>query len=309
VRVAAVIVTYNRLQLLQKCLNSIREQTRRPDVIIIVNNGSTDDTLSWLSNQPDVQTITQNNLGGGGGQCTGIKTAYELGFDWIWCMDEDGIPDADALRTLLYAADKVKDGYVFNSLVLDKDNHEIIAFGYHLNYNIHDLTQSILITHKADFVNAINGDCTIVEGLPQFFNSTLLHKTVISAIGLPMRELFIRGDEFEYVLRIQKKGFKTFTVLNSSIYHPNPILKTIKMFGIPITYEPMQDWKLYYTIRNKIFIDNKYCFKKWRFHNYAKIILKMIIISWYEKHSIDSVVTNIRTILAAIKDSKLIESH
>lgn len=48
-RIAAVVVTYNRLDLLKECINSIRQQTRKLDEIIVVNNSSTDGTLEWLN--------------------------------------------------------------------------------------------------------------------------------------------------------------------------------------------------------------------------------------------------------------------
>ena len=39
-KIAAVVVTYNRLELLKKCIQSLRDQTRRLDEIIVVNNKS-----------------------------------------------------------------------------------------------------------------------------------------------------------------------------------------------------------------------------------------------------------------------------
>ena len=46
--VACIVVTFNRLPLLKKCLNSIRNQTNKDFDIIVVNNGSTDGTKEWL---------------------------------------------------------------------------------------------------------------------------------------------------------------------------------------------------------------------------------------------------------------------
>ena len=96
-KIAAVVVTYNRLALLQECITSLRNQTRKLDEIIVVNNSSTDGSFEWLNLQNDLAVITQENSGSAGGQHTGIKTAYEHGHDWIWCMDDDCIASKNAL--------------------------------------------------------------------------------------------------------------------------------------------------------------------------------------------------------------------
>ena len=57
-RIAAVIVTYNRLSDLEKCLESLQQQTSPLDAIYVVNNGSTDGTGEWLSRQTGLAVIT-----------------------------------------------------------------------------------------------------------------------------------------------------------------------------------------------------------------------------------------------------------
>lgn len=254
--IAAVIVTYNRLGLLKACLASVRAQTRKPDQIIVVNNGSTDGTGSWLVQQSDVITITQANLGSGGGQYTGIKTAFERGYDWSWCMDDDGLPAPDALAKLCVAISRRPDARIFNSLVIDKQNHGRIAFGYWLGRNIKDRCSG----KRYDLVEKLLAETsdTILDGEGQFFNCTLLHRDVVAAIGLPLPQLFIRGDEVEYLLRSQMYGFRTLTVTDSLAFHPNPAIRSVTIFSKKIDYEPMADWKRYYNSRNTIFIDRTY---------------------------------------------------
>ena len=71
-KVIALVVTYNRQYLLTECITALRNQTRKPDAILVVNNGSTDNTEAWLRRQPDLEFITQANVGGAGGFYTGI---------------------------------------------------------------------------------------------------------------------------------------------------------------------------------------------------------------------------------------------
>ena len=56
-QVAAVVVTYNRLPLLQKCIKSLYAQTAACD-ILVVNNASTDDTEQWLEKQEKAHILT-----------------------------------------------------------------------------------------------------------------------------------------------------------------------------------------------------------------------------------------------------------
>ena len=83
-QIAAVVVTFNRIELLKKVINALRNQTKKIDQIIVVNNSSTDGTLDWLNMQTDIIIVTQENLGSSGEQFTGAKTAFEMGFEWIW---------------------------------------------------------------------------------------------------------------------------------------------------------------------------------------------------------------------------------
>ena len=116
----AVVVTYNRLALLTECITALRNQTRPLDAILVINNGSTDDTQQWLAQQPDIINIYQNNLGSSGGFSTGIQWAYKNGYAWIWCMDDDGYPKEDALYNLLVADDGSL--RLLNCAVIDKED-------------------------------------------------------------------------------------------------------------------------------------------------------------------------------------------
>ncbi len=73
-KIIAIVVTYNRQYLLSECIASLRMQTKKIDKILVINNGSTDNTEAWLRCQKDIEFITQENLGGAGGFCTGTKS-------------------------------------------------------------------------------------------------------------------------------------------------------------------------------------------------------------------------------------------
>ena len=61
-RVLAGILTYNRLELLKRCIKNVEHQTHLPDSILIIDNGSNDGTIEYLKNQPYdwTQSIVDN---------------------------------------------------------------------------------------------------------------------------------------------------------------------------------------------------------------------------------------------------------
>lgn len=105
-KIAAVIVTYNRLYLLKEVLEAFDNQTRVPDYIIIVNNASTDGTEAFLEEwkkteikgQTKFVITPEENLGGSGGFYIGTERALSLDADWVWVSDDDAIPDRDVFE-------------------------------------------------------------------------------------------------------------------------------------------------------------------------------------------------------------------
>lgn len=94
--ILAAIVTHNRSRLLKRCLDHVMAQTRPPDGLLVVNNGSTDDTEAVLRRR-DVPFLTQANVGGAGGFNQAIRYAVDQGYSAVWLMDDDGYPDRSAL--------------------------------------------------------------------------------------------------------------------------------------------------------------------------------------------------------------------
>jgi rhamnopyranosyl-N-acetylglucosaminyl-diphospho-decaprenol beta-1,3/1,4-galactofuranosyltransferase len=226
--VAAVVVTYNRLADLKKCLDSLRQQTQALDAIFVINNGSTDGTDEWLATQTDLTVITQANLGGAGGFATGIDTAYKAGYTWLWCMDDDCLAAPDALARLL--ASPNLGPCVKNSMSVSVNSRDELAFFIDRpNRSYRKVTDMT--------------DVELVYGVAFFFNGTLIHSEVVKTIGIPDKALFIWGDEVEYMTRAQKMGFPIVTVPSSVFYHP----ASFDRDGIPWPGA----WKQYYAVRNQ----------------------------------------------------------
>ena len=105
-KIAAVVVTYNRCDMLRQCIDALLAQTVSLDAIIIVDNNSSDKTFEIIKQMfldiPLIKyTRLPKNVGGAGGFYEGLKKGYNLGFDWLWVMDDDAEPEQDALDKLI----------------------------------------------------------------------------------------------------------------------------------------------------------------------------------------------------------------
>ena len=118
-RVAAVVVTYNRKECLLRCISALRGQQGAVTDILVVDNASTDGTAAALAPLAEEGAIryrnTGENIGGAGGFNLGMRWAVELGYDRLWVMDDDCIPDPDALAALVTADRQLEGNYGFLS--------------------------------------------------------------------------------------------------------------------------------------------------------------------------------------------------
>lgn len=256
----AVVVSYNRSNLLAACINALRKQTRKPDAILVVNNGSTDNTEAWLQQQQDLFFITQNNSGSGGGFNTGISWAFRHGYSWIWCMDDDGYPKEDALEKLL--AHETRDRSLMNCAVLNKE----------------DKRSFVWKTGNYKTIDEVDAD--LIEGIGHPFNGTLIHRSIIEKVGVPKTDMFLWGDETEYYYRIVKQHrFPVYTVATSIHYHP------AAAFTFKKDWDHRTSWKMYYYIRNRLHVQQaKFSNKAIAMVNYCFFLMAFAaVIMVYQK--------------------------
>lgn len=251
-KIAAVVVTYNRLKLLRECIAALRKQTHRVDEIIVVNNGSTDGTAEWLSGEKDLFTISQGNVGGAGGFYTGMKAAYERGHDWIWIMDDDVFPQPDALDNMLTKGKELRDKNkrpvvpVPLRLFEDESFADLPAYEWDLKgtFVLHNLGRKPL-NMVYDRISALPEDMEVLD-LP--FEGPLIPREALDKVGLPSKEFFIYGDDSDYSFRLRRAGFDLVLVRSARFYR---MIKPGPGSGVP-------PWKMKYFTRNTIWLGRLY---------------------------------------------------
>lgn len=210
-RVAAVVVTYNRAEMLRQCLMSLQKQTMPCD-ILVVDNASMDDTQALVQRaaQHDASIFYRNtgeNLGGAGGFNFGMRWAVEAGYAFVWVMDDDCFPEPVALEKLLDADRLLQGEYGWlSSVALWTDGRECRMNRPKIKKNFYDrielLRDGILLAEQATFV------------------SLFLKAETIRAVGLPVKEFFIWGDDIEYTRRITiREKMPCYVVGQSRVIH------------------------------------------------------------------------------------------
>lgn len=241
----AVVVTYNRCTLLQKAIRALKNQTVPLDVILVINNGSTDDTVEWLSKQEGVMVVTQDNLGGSGGFWRGIKEAYALGADYIWCMDDDVHPYSDCLEQQLRVMPQAG-GIVAPQRLLD--GKSVVTGGECLHFNFTNPFRSMKYNATLDDIIRCK-DYMEVESIA--FEGPLISRNVVEKIGLPVKELFIFWDDTEYSYRAFRNGFDVLYVKSARFFKE-------KLVGNSSQNKNIRSWKYPYLVRNEIYFIRKY---------------------------------------------------
>jgi len=199
--VCAVVLTYNRKDMLERCLAALAAQTRRCDRIIVVDNASIDGTAAMLGDRwqhlVDIYSL-RSNVGAAGGFNIGMRLAYGLGADFIWSMDDDVICEPDALEQLLLAHD-----------LLDRRQ---IAPPYLVSVprsTTGQLTEVPHIDQRRNVLGFPNWPELLDHGLAPTlgatFASILLPRETLRVHGLPIASMFIFGEDREFTVRVTRR--------------------------------------------------------------------------------------------------------
>lgn len=255
-KVGTIVVTYNRLQLLKEVIDSLRKQTYKNHQIIVINNGSTDDSLGWLNEQKDIITITQANLGGAGGFYTGMKYVVEHDYEYCWVMDDDVICKPTALEELVKAYQAQDNIGFVCSRVIGID-------GVPMNTPYPNIVSSE--NGYADLYDLV-ADYAMVKVSIATFVSVFLGSQRIKEMGLPIKEYFIWGDDSEYTERISSR-YPSYIACRSIVVHKRAIQRSL-------TFEeeknPQRIKNYFYMFRNNAYTR--------LIHNKKKLFIKQIII-------------------------------
>ncbi len=240
VTVAAVVVTFNRLEKLKTVIASIEAQTHPVQTLFVIDNASTDATaqyLAGLQTTVPLQVVTmERNTGGAGGFAEGMLHGYASGADHVWIMDDDCYPTPTALEALIAGFDgavaELGGDVPFACSVVEFTDGSICEMNNPVP--TWDLGRLLVKGQRSVMVTA----CSFV--------SVLVPRWAIARYGLPYRDYFIWFDDREYTLRLTRvcPGVQ---VLDSVVIHDMGDNRGVNFAMV----DAKSLWKFAYGVRNE----------------------------------------------------------
>lgn len=246
--VAVVVVTYNRADLLAGMLDGLLAMERQPDLVIVVDNASSDHTQEVLAaaRNPDLAILTRpENSGGAGGFHVGVQSAYARGFDRIWLMDDDVVPAPDCLSVLM--AQDPEHSACLMAVREDTDGRLVEKAATRF-----DLRNPLAIKPKTGMVETTYGTRAAMPERVELenvaFEGFLVRREVIEAIGLPDPSYFIFYDDVDFAVRARRAGFRIWAVRDAVL---------VRQLAFDQQHD-LAGWKGYYMYRNLFAVHLRY---------------------------------------------------
>lgn len=297
-KIIAITVTYNSVNFLERCLNSLNNQSFALDKIIVVDNNSS------KSVQPDIKNLVskfenvtlyslESNTGGAGGFQFGMSKALEENPDWIWIMDDDAYPRKDCLEKLVYFTSKSNVACVCPLIYGDTLNKYQI---YHHKKITKFLMKDVpMYKSFSDIPDSFEIDSNAFVG-------PLVSAEVVKKIGIVDGSLFIYGDDTEFTYRLTRAGYKMVVIKNAVINHRDVEAPKNEI-------NPKSWWKDYYMYRNRFFFIKEFsknCFQYFfaKMHQKNIIYMRMLMALIKRKYRGYRMI-KISIYRKAIKDAKL----
>lgn len=268
--ICAIVVTYNRKNLVMNCLYGIIKQvTQSVSAIVIVDNSSADGTYDTLlsaglvsaqlvdknkyklglkelifekSTIPIYYLLLNKNIGGAGGFSIGLRFAYEKGYEWFWLLDDDVEPEIDCLYNLtkftkiskcIHPRRRYRDGSF-----IEWEGYIDIFSGKRISLN------DISFRNGKEYC-FVNFGC---------FEGMLIHREIVDKIGFPDERFFIVYDDTVY-------GFMASLHTNVLYVKDAVLIKNIDSRNTPLSdkfiYYSMRNYFLRVSYLNSIFVKNK----------------------------------------------------
>ncbi|MBM7509374.1 GT2 family glycosyltransferase [Nocardioides salarius] len=240
-----VVVTYNRADLLERMLAGLGALDPAPELVVVVDNASTDHTPDVLAacTLPGLRVVrTPENLGGAGGFHLGTRTAYDAGVDRIWLMDDDVLPAPDCLGVLLATDEDCL-------MAVREDSQGRLCEKAATRF---DLRNPLAIKPKSRMVET---DWGSRDAMPErvelenvAFEGFMVRRGVLERIGLPDPSYFIFYDDVDFAVRARRAGYRIWALRDAVLVRQLDFDQQHDLAG----------WKGYYMYRNLFAVHLRY---------------------------------------------------
>ena len=206
-KVFTIIVTYNGIKWINKCLKSVVSQSE----VLVVDNDSTDDTIKFIKqNFPNVIILPQSqNLGFGLANNIGINHALKNHADAVFLLNQDAFVQQNCIHNLIESHNENLDFGIISPIHLNGN-------GSRLDYSFQKVTS--MLTLISDLILRQNSE-KIYE--INFINAAawFIPKQVLLTVGGFDPLFFLYGEDDNYCQRVLYHGYKIGIIPNATILH------------------------------------------------------------------------------------------
>lgn len=216
-RVSIILLNLNNYQDTRACLESLQAVYYRQLDIIVVDNGSSDESCTRIkSDFPGVTLISnRHNVGFATGNNLGIRDALRRGADYVLLLNNDTIVDQSFLCPLVEVAEKDPNiGVLGSKIFYEADPKRLWYAGGHIAYlrglcvhlGFNQLDEQRLFSKVID-TDFISG-CVM-----------MVRSSVFCKVGLLEDKLFVYWEDADFCMRVQKAGYRCVFVPTSQVWH------------------------------------------------------------------------------------------
>lgn len=206
-----VVLNWNGWADTLDCLASLRTQTYRNLTTVVVDNGSTNDSVQRIRSAfPEVNLIeTGSNLGYAKGCNVGTRAALEAGVEFIWLLNNDTVCPPDTLEKLMRSAAAHPEAGLVGSVLLYAHNpSQVQAWG------------GGKIDPWIGYVRHFTAPVEFTRNCYPTFASVLCRSEVFREVGLLYEGFFMYCDDSDFCLRVQNNTrWKTVIAEDTAILH------------------------------------------------------------------------------------------
>ena len=234
----AVVVTWNRRELLEEALDALSAQSHGLVATVVVDNASTDGTDELLAGRAGLDVVSlPTNTGGAGGFAVGIERALDHEPDLVWLLDDDTVPTPGAAAALVGAWESYADPAGRRPAVLASKVVWTDGRDHPMNTPRQKPGAS-----RAEIASAQRVGAVPIRSAS--FVSIMCDAGVVRERGLPLADYFLWNDDFEYSTRLIRD--------RAGLYVPaSVVLHKTKTFG-STDADPGE--RFFYEVRNKVWL-------------------------------------------------------
>ncbi len=259
-----IVLNWNGAADTVRCVNKLIQQTFPYRSILVIDNGSVDDSPRALKHLEDHDRVNllllPTNLGFVGGCNFAMQKSFNSGADYVWLFNNDAIPEPDALVQLVMAAELDSRIGLLSPLILEAEDHSLVQMGCGLL----DLSQpGYQLTYDVGQAQAWQRD--FPDRIVLHGTALLVRRSLYQAIGGFDDRFFAYWEDIDYSIRSSQAGYQNLSLLDTYVYHGSKDTRN--------TPDLIKPHYFYFYTRNEILTWSKYC----KGRRYLRILLWVLV--------------------------------